>query len=409
MENCEQNLQQEGQVRVMRIRGKDRIGLFAFMGVVYSVCYTQERLSDNFDNGLSAWSLMGAQAIKIIASGDAAHGDVLQLTSDNIVYALVKNSDSWGSVRVEGDVLFPDDGDSYLGLVYNYKKGKFRTDFGEIYIKGNGSYLQVNPWYDGNASRLLYNEYTTQLSGPDSIVIKTWVHFRAEISENICHFYAGNMNVPKMVFDAIDMHSGLVGFHPRVAGGSVWIDNIRISSIERLTYQGPAIPSFDYEPDQLITQWEVIGPLPGLLDAIGHTHDATARQIEIGKNVYEWKPFQTDKRGAVVTARVTEYLGTRPVAYFRTRLYSDSSRTAELHVTTVDELGLYINGHFEGFIYRDGYVSGSNDWNAWYDFWRNPSHAGRKISVTLKKGMNQIVVCVRNGQFASGGFFARIE
>ena len=58
-------------------------------------------------------------------------------------------------------------------------------------------------------------------------------------------------------------------------------------------------------------------------------------------------------------------------------------RDAVLHLSTVDELGVFVNGRFWGFCYRDGYVSGENDWNAWYDFWKNPSHAGRKLTIQL--------------------------
>ena len=54
-------------------------------------------------------------------------------------------------------------------------------------------------------------------------------------------------------------------------------------------------------------------------------------------------------------------------------------------------------------------MSEGNDWNAWFDFWKNPDHAGRKIEIPLKAGQNQIVLRVRNGQYASGGFFARLE
>ena len=51
----------------------------------------------------------------------------------------------------------------------------------------------------------------------------------------------------------------------------------------------------------------------------------------------------------------------------------------------------------------------NNDWNAWYDFWKNPEHEGRKVGIELRAGANHIVLRVRNGEFASGGFFARLE
>ena len=45
----------------------------------------------------------------------------------------------------------------------------------------------------------------------------------------------------------------------------------------------------------------------------------------------------------------------------------------------------------------------------WYDFWENPKHSGRLVKLSLAKGKNQLVIRVRNGQFASGGFFVHLE
>ncbi len=55
-----------------------------------------------------------------------------------------------------------------------------------------------------------------------------------------------------------------------------------------------------------------------------------------------------------------------------------------------------------------GYEPGEVE-KRWYDFWENPKHAGRKTNLNLQKGHNQILIRVRNGQFASGGFFAYLE
>lgn len=120
-------------------------------------------------------------------------------------------------------------------------------------------------------------------------------------------------------------------------------------------------------------------------------------------------PSATDRHGAVITARLTRYLGDRPVAYFRARVASESAREAVLHLSSTEELALWVNGRFLGFVYRDGYVSGDNDWNAWYDFATNPQHAGRRITIDLLVGDNEILVRSRARQFATGGFFAELE
>lgn len=333
----------------------------------------------------------------------------MQLEPDGAVYALIKNSDRWGSVRVEGEVLFPDDGDNYMGLIYNFTQRATRTDFGSIYIKGNGSYVQVNPWRDGNASRLLYNEYTVRLTGDEAIRLNAWHRFKAEIKGNVCHFYVGDMNTPKVGFDLFEHTSGFIGFKPRIVGTPVWLDNIKVTSIAALSYATSRTPEFVYAPDSLLTDWQAIGPLPQTVLAMDRSSDATATKVLAEGVTYIWQPFATDARGAVVTGRITEYNGNKPVAYFRTLLRAEAEKSMTLHLTTLDELALFVNGRFEGFIHRDGYVSGENDWNAWFDFWKNPKHAGSTVTIRLKAGVNQIVLRVRNGQFASGGFFARWE
>ena len=169
------------------------------------------------------------------------------------------------------------------------------------------------------------------------------------------------------------------------------------------------IPDVKYEPDSLLTDWEVIGPFskPNIL--IERNHEINYEPIEIDGGIYSWRKFRTDPRGAVITGRVTEYEGENTVAYFRTFLEADRDENITIHFTTLDELTLYLNGMDLGRVYRDGYLFRNNDWNAWYDFWKNPEHAGRKVDIPLIKGKNQLIIKVRNGQFASGGFFARKE
>ncbi|HSE40354.1 MAG TPA: hypothetical protein VLH08_06265, partial [Acidobacteriota bacterium] len=334
----------------------------------------KELFVESFEGRLEAWELVGAESIQTVDSGTADHGNVMQLNSNGEVYALIKNSAKWGAVRIEGEVFFPDDEDNYLGLIYNYSDGT-RRDFGSIYIKGNESYLAVNPWRDGNASRLLYPEYKIDLSGAEAIRTKTWHKFKAEIVKNICHFYVNDNSTPKITFDLFEHSGGMVGFKPRIVGSSVWIDNIRVTSIESLNYKGEKIPNFTHQPEVLLKDWQYAGPF-----------SKPNEPIEKTINYTQWKQFNVDERGAVITGRVTEYRGERTVAYFRTLIQSDQQRDVILHITTADELALFLNNRFISFIYRDGYVSGNNDWNVWFDFWKNPQHAGRKVPIRLNAG-----------------------
>lgn len=373
-----------------------------------AVAAEQVRLEEDFEGDLSNWILAGQNSISVHATPHPAHGRVLQLMPNgDLVYILAKDSDQWGAIRVEADFLFPDDRHNYLGFIYNHAGDDARIDFGNIYIKGNGSYLRANPLRDGNVSRLLYEEYRTNLEGDDAIGIGQWHRLKAEVAGTMCHVYVDDMTTPRMTFDLFERDSGLTGFKPRVVGGPVAVDNIRITSIDRLAYDGPPIPDIAYHPEELLTNWESLGPLRRPSPEL--EIDPTLKRVRQENRIAAWSPFATDRRGAVVTGRVTRYAGDETVAYFRTRLRTPSDTQATLHFTTTDELALFVNGRMQGFVYRDGYVSGQNDWNAWYDFWENEDHAGRRYPIALRSGVNDIVVRARNGDFAAGGFFVRLE
>jgi len=149
----------------------------------------------------------------------------------------------------------------------------------------------------------------------------------------------------------------------------------------------------------------VLGPFNKPNTSIERTSNYNEFSIEINGRSYAWETFKTDLRGGVITGRVTEYEGENTVAYFRTFFDADYDKTVTLHFTSTDELALFVNGKDLGRVYRDGYFYKDNDWNAWYDFWKNPQHAGSQVKIPLKKGKNQLIIRVRNGQFASGGFF----
>ena len=372
-----------------------------------SLLLAQIRFTEDFEAGdLSGWDLLNPQAIQIIDSNDEAHGKVLELQADDAVLALIKNSEQWGALRVEGDLLFPDGGDNYLAFVYHFRQGMRRTDFGSIYLKGNGSYIRANPWRDTNVSRLLYEEYLTRLQGEAAIQIGSWHAFKMEVMGADCHIYIDDMVTPKITYALYEHTSGQVGFNSRVAGSPAWIDNIRVTSIDRLQYDGQRIPDIPYQPDSLITDWEVIGPVAGATAAIERSGPGP-RVFDSGQE-YTWQPFEADLRGAVISGRVTEFRGGRSVAYFRTTMVTDEPRQAVLHFSSTDELAVWVNGRFHGYVYRQGYMD-DNDWNAWYDFWENPDHEGRRITVDLEAGENHVVIRTYNGQFASGGFFAKWE
>lgn len=346
----------------------------------------------DFERGLGSLRVHGEGAAFTAPSGDPEHGDVLVLRPNGDAHVLVPGTDAWPGVRLEGEVLFPTDEHNYLGLVYNLRRSGDRLDFGNVYIKGNGSYLQVNPHRDYNVARLLYPEFAVPLEGEAAIVVGGWQRFKAEVVGRVCHVYVGDMETPRLVFAFLELESGAAGLQPRSVGGDVWVDNLMATPIGALSYAGPPVPApMEYDPSALLTDWSVLGPLERTLDEV-------ARDPAGG---HPWRALATDARGAVVTGAVVDTHGPRTVAYFRTRVPSEEGGRAVLHLSTIDPVALWVNGRFRGFY-------GPGD-RAWPDFWRNPDHRGLRIPVDLRAGENHVVLRVRGGLYAGGGFFARME
>jgi hypothetical protein len=358
--------------------------------------------TDSFEGDLSKWIVYGPEAITIVDSGDPTHGGVLQMTpAGEGVLALMEGSEAWSGYRIEGEFLFPERVHNYLGLVYNYTDPGGRVDFGSLYLKGNGSYIRVNPRRDWNPGRTLYEELRTPLAGADSVLIGEWGRFTAEVIGTVCHFYVGDLTTPKITFELPDLDSGPAGLKPRVVGGAVWVDNVRVEDLDGFSYQGPSLPrDVDYRPDLLVTDWEVLGPLPRAVEALEFASPPYESVTLAGEGEYSWRNFQIDRRGGVLTGRVVDFHGPNTVAYFRTDLTVPEGVEARLELSSVDDLALWRNGAFQGYRYAEDL--------AWHDFGRNPDHPVTGWSLPLLPGMNHILIRVRGGRYASGGFFARL-
>ena len=356
---------------------------------------------DDFEGGLGLWTFPHGSGHELVASGDPGHRTVLSLqTYDRIVVALMRGSEGWGDVRIEGDVLFPEDEHNYLGFVYRYSEVGGRTDLGSLYIKGNGSYIRANPHHDLNVGRTLYEEVRTPLTGEAAIEIGTWQRFALEVVGSDAHLYVGDMDVPQITFPFFEGDQGAFGFKPRNPGGAVWIDALRVTHIDGFSYAGPPLPDIAYETDGMVVDWQVLGPLTQSYAEIETSPFDGDLALRDGDRTVRWRPFETDRRGAVLTGKVTDYEGPRRVAYFHATVTSDTDREVPFGLSTVDNLSLWINGRFLGFLPRSN--------TAWWDFRTNEEHGGVRGSVQLRAGENHILVRVMGGTYATGGFFMSV-
>jgi hypothetical protein len=352
------------------------------------------RFATGFEGGLEDWDLRGPAGAVATRADGAGRVLVLSPAGDEVL-ALLPRAAAWPGVRMSGRFRFPADDDPYLGLVYNFAERGGRQDFAVIYVKGDarGSYLQANPHRDRNVSRLLYPERRAALAGDAAVEIGAWQTFALEVVGHSAHVYVGPGAEPQLTFDLFEGAHGAVGLQPRSVGGDVWVDDLELTPIARLSWSGPARPEAPaYAPGELLGGWQVAGPFERTRDELGRAPAG---------NPKAWRPFEVDARGAVVSGRVVETHGARTVAYFRAALPASGPRSATLHVSSIDDLALWVDGRFAGF-----YARGPA---AWWDFFRRPDHAGRRIPIELGAGRNELVIRVRGGVYASGGFFARLE
>jgi len=356
--------------------------------------------SDDFEGDLGGWEVTDKAAIRSIDSGDPAHGRVLEMAPRHAQQkALVRGSENWGRYRLEGEVLFPDDQHNYLGIIYNYRESDGRADFGSLYIKGNGSYIRANPRRDWNPARMLYEELRVPLTGESRIETGRWQRFAFEVSGRTCHFYVGDMDTPQLTFDLFEGDSGAAGVKPRVVGGATWLDNVRVTSIDVLRYPGPPRPAVDYDLSGVVTDWRVLGPLTRAHPDLERSEDPGAEGVNEGGRRFEWRPGPVDARGAVVTGQVVDFLGPRTVAYLVASLNVPEGARRRIVFSSIDDLALWHDGVFLGYTGRDAL--------AWHDVGRNPEHPPTDW-IDLDPGVHRVLVRIRGGAYASGGFFARL-
>lgn len=351
--------------------------------------------SDDFESGLTRWKVTDTAHVRAVDSHSTTHAKVLELTPNGaLVHALVRGSHQWPRVSVEGEMLFPDEGQSYLGFIWGYRLHEGRSSYGNIYVKGNDSYVQVNPHWDDNPVREMYPEYSASLEGKARLRVGEWKRFRVELFDGTVHIYVGDTSGPQLTFALLASDAeGEIGFRPRVVGARVWIDNIRVRVIDRLS-AADARPAAESSRDRLLTAWEINGPF-----------DRADKVLEMGREHGErtpaWRAFPTDARGAVVAARVLDYLGARTVAYFRTRLRTDTAKVATLRLATLNHAAIWLNGQFLGHA--------SPVETAWYDIASDSTRPQLTVRLRLQPGDNILLLRLRGGQYATGGFYAAMH
>ncbi len=364
---------------------------------------------DDFESGLSRWIVSDPEHVEVVDSPDGEPGRVLQLTPGGSllpalvrrlrslppaepVFALISGSDQWSAYRLEGRLYFPEANDGYLGVIYHYREAEGRADFGSIYAiaKPNEHYIRVNPHFDWNPARALYEELRVDLGEPAALGPRRWVRFALEVVGREAHFFVGDDAEPRVTFSSFEAERGLAGLNPRAVGGTVLVDDIRVRTIGAHAHQGSPKPrALAPGSGSLLTQWEAMGPFR-----------EPARAIERGRDGVAWARFATDERGAVVSARLLEHGSGRRFGYFRTSLRLPAA--ARIEFSTSVPIAVWLDGE-PAELHGPGV--GVLDFRrvAWFDFREGP-----QTWVEVPEGDHQLLVRVAT-DYSGVGFFARIR
>lgn len=381
--------------------------------------------NDDFEKGTVKWDLVNPDKIEIIDTGDPKHGKALCLyPGGEAVYALIKGSDDWTNLKIEGDLFFPAYTCSYLGFIYNYNVRGPRTDFGSIFILGPfgedlipyytnyGKYMQwppdnflgnivwVNPHRASNASRNIYGEYWVTLTD-EAAVIKPgqWGRFKAEIVGPACHFYVRDMEKPVVTYDFFEFSSGRVGFKPRFTGAEVLVDNITVTSINEFSYKGPDLPAGNiYKPGELLTRWETVGAFTRRIKELEEEGYVAGKSYKNNNKTYKWTPYKADPRGCMDIGTLTNRFKYEFFVYLHTEIISESQKDVVFEFSTTNSLVLWVNNERVG--------NAKKELMCMHDFRKNPNFGGSKIKATLKPGKNSIMVLSRGGNYGGDGFYA---
>ncbi len=348
---------------------------------------------EDFENGMTRWSVESSEQVSVIQEpGLSNHVLLLKPVSGGFVHAVFEPSRDWRNTRMEGRFLFPEQGDGYLGFIYNLQQTEERQDFGCLYVKSNGSYVRVSPHHDGNPSWRLYEELKFDLVGERRIRVGYWHRFRLDVVGRGAALYIDNMDEPVVRFDLFPNTRGALGLEARPGGGApVWVDDLRFSRLDE-PIVGREYPSM---PADQVLDWEVLGPFEVVETASVQTPDLPEQG---------WQLVQPDARGLVNTGLTTQFRsGDRNIAYLRTRFTAaegESNAPTWLAISSANRLDVWFNGYYRGTVADERFI--------WSDFLTAADHPGARVPLQPVAGVNEIIVRVHGRRFAGGGLFAAL-
>ena len=344
----------------------------------------EQRFSIEGANG--EWYVENAERIADVRFADVAGRRAMWLRNNTQV---VRSDVEFTDGTIEFDIA-PMEKGNFVAVIFRRASG---TNHENIYfrIHRSGLYnaLQYAPRINGSSTWQLYPQFNSKIDLPRL----QWTRVRVEVTATRLEVFINADPKPALTVERLRgiPAKGSVGFWGRVnekpAEWAAGISNVsirpRVASV--VTMQSSPVA------DGSLTEWEVTdaGPTTGDIDI--NTLDRAG-----------WKPARAEENGLVNLNRIFTATRGRRTAVARTSIDSPEQATARLELGYSDDVTVFLNGQA---VYR-----GVNGFES-----RHPEYMGfvkpefENIYLSLRRGKNDLVLAVTDGQVFGWGFAARLR
>ena len=290
---------------------------------------------------------------------------------------------------IEFDVS-PMEKGNFVAVIFRRESGASHENiYLRIHRSGLYNALQYAPRINGSSTWQLYPEFNSKIELPRL----QWTRVRVEVTGTRLEVFINGEEKPVLTVPRLRgvPKKGSVGFWGRVndkpAEWAAGLTNISIRPRAAAIDGGntPAVSG-----PGLLTDWEVADAGSAMEDV---AFDGAATR--------DWKKAAAEENGLVNLNRLFRSTRGRRTAYARTSIDSSDARTARLQIGYSDDVTVFLNG--------EAVYHGINGFES-----RHPEYMGfvkpefENLQLKLRKGKNDVVLAVTDGQIFGWGFIARL-
>jgi hypothetical protein len=363
---------------------------FVFSGVVLFVVFSAfgQPSRTTVPGSDGAWFVDAPERAGDVQFADIAGRQAMMLRNNT---QAVKSDVEFTDGTIEFDVA-PTGKGNFVAVIFRRESA---TNHENIYLRihRSGLYnaLQYAPRINGSSTWQLYPEFNATIDIPRL----QWTRVRVEVVGKRLEVFINNSEKPVLGVDRLRAGptKGGVGFWSRVnerpAEWGAGLTNISIRP--RPTSATPLPAQAAMRHPNALSEWEAADAGPAKTEV-----DADVSKLT------EWKRPVAEENGLINLNRLFTATRGRRTAYARTRVDSADARTARLELGYSDDVTVFLNG--------EPVYHGVNGFES-----RHPEYMGfvraefENVELKLRKGRNDLVLAVTDGQVFGWGFIARLR